>query len=236
MAAVLCNGIGKLCSGTCEILGSVITLPCKACGVVCEGVSKALRSPFCLYLTVTLGLNIPPIIFAVEAFTINDDGCSLALNWLIVNAFLCVVNIAAAVYISGKIAYVPANETSNDAPPPPTTSDIEAAAVGESKTKTAPKQTINKNTMWPTLFESNNRAKSFSRVRDVLCHDPIVAIYIVIGIGYIVWQTMGVGRMNQAADCGGGGLEELISEALMFGFLFISLGAISFSCSVCCLH
>lgn len=234
MAAVLCNGIGRLCNGTCEILGSIFSLPCKACGVVCEGASKALRSPFCFYLTVALGLNIPPVIFAVEAFTSNGGGCSIALNWLLVNAVLCFVNIAAAMYISGKIAYVPANEMNTVAPAPPT-SDVETGTKVDNNTKVEAKEATKKSTMWPTLFESNPRAKSLSRVRDVLCHDPIVAIYIIIGIVYIVWQTMGVGRVNEAADCGGG-LDNLISDALMCGFLFISLGAMSFSCSVCCLR
>ena len=237
MAAVLCNGISNLCNGSCEILGSNCTVPCKACGVVCEGVSKALRSPFCVYLSVTIGLNIPPVIFAVEAFAIHDGGCNTALIWLVVNAILCAVNIAAAIYISSKIAYVPGNESNTVAPAPrPPASDVEAATGAQNKNKAAPKQeAAKKNTMWPTLFESNTRARSFSRVSDVLCHDPIVALYIVIGIGYIVWQTMGVARRNEAEDCGGG-LDTLISDALMFGFLFISLGATSFGCSLCCLH
>ena len=204
-----------------------------------RGSLKTLRSPFCLYLTVTLGLNIPPIIFAGHAFAINN-GCSLAIKWLLVNAVLCVVNMAAAIYISGKISYDPAdteaNETTNNDAPPP---DIEATAgENNNKPKTPGKKTIiatRKNRTWPLFEVPNNRAKGLSRVRDVLCHDPIVAIYIVIGIGYIVWQTIGVGRMNEAADCGGG-VNKLISEALMFGFLFISLGAAAFSCSFCCLR
>ena len=99
-----------------------------------RGSLKTLRSPFCLYLTVTLGLNIPPIIFAGHAFAINN-GCSLAIKWLLVNAVLCVVNMAAAIYISGKISYDPAdteaNETTNNDAPPP---DIEATA-GENNNK-----------------------------------------------------------------------------------------------------
>ena len=170
MAAVLCNGISNLCNGSCEILGSICTLPCKACGVVCEGVSKALRSPFCVYLSVTIGLNIPPVIFAVEAFAIHDGGCNTALIWLVVNAILCAVNIAAAIYISSKIAYVPGNESNTVAPAPrPPASDVEAATGAQNKNKAAPKQeAAKKNTMWPTLFESNTRARSFSRVSDVL--------------------------------------------------------------------
>jgi hypothetical protein len=205
-----------------------------------------MRSPFCLYLTVALGLNTPPVIFAGQAFLNGGGGgCNVALIWLLVNAILCVVNMAAAIYISQKIAYDPADTEANNGTKNKDAAqqqpDIEATATPiENKTKARAQTTIfpTKIKMWPLFeFESTttSRSKSLSRVRDVLCHDPIVAIYIVIGVGYIVWQTMGVGRMNEAADCGGG-VDQLVSDALMFGFLFISLGAMAFSCSVCCLR
>lgn len=229
MAAVLCNGIGKICSGTCDALGTVMSLPFKACGFACDGVSHALKSPFCLYLTVALGLNIPPIIFAGQALASGDGGgCSVAINWLAINAALCLVNMAAAIYISGKIVQptVEASETTVE------TKDVEAGGTPV-KASGLMKSVTNKCPLMDTT--NNTRAKSFSRVRDVLCHDPVVAVYIVIGIIYIVWQSMGFGRMNEAANCGGG-LDALISDALMCGFLFISLGAMAFSCSVCCLR
>jgi len=234
MAAVLCNGLGKLFSGTCDVLGSVITLPCKACGFACDGISQALKSPFCLYLTVALGLNIPPVIFAGQALA-NNGGCNVALNWLAINAFLCVVNMAAAMYISGKVVHDP-NDDDDDAKK---NNNVEApyieATVG-SKAKELEQSRKTKFGLGSSIFE--NRVKSmsrFGRVREVLCYDPIVAVYIVIGIFYIIWQSMGFGRMNEAANCGGGE-EDLISRALMCGFLFISLGATAFGCSVCCLH
>ena len=225
MAAVLCNGIGKIFSGTCDVLGSVLTLPCKACGVACDGVSQALKSPFCLYLTVAMGLNIPPIIFAGQAL-VNIGGCDVALSWLAINAFLCVVNVAAAIYISGKVVHDPADDLlDNDAP------YIEATV--DSKTKTSEQQSS-----MPKFWKQVPKVTSLSkvgRVREVLCYDPLVAVYIVIGIFYMIWQSMGIRYMNQAANCGGGE-DELISRALICGFLFISMGATSFACSVCCLR
>lgn len=221
MAAVLCNGIGKVFGGACDALGTAISLPFKACGFACDGVTKAMKSPFCLYLTVALGLNIPPIIFAGQAFASNG-GCSVAINWLAVNTFLCVVNMAAAIYISGKIAHDPTDTAD--------VNDIEAAA----KNKSSEQSTVTKSKWWP-LIEHNHREKTCSRVRDVLCYDTFVAVYIVIGVFYIIWQSMGVGRMNEAAACEGG-LDGFMSSAILCGFLFMSFGATAFSCSVCCLR
>lgn len=45
--------------------------------------------------------------------------------------------------------------------------------------------------------------------------------YIVIGIGYIVWQTMGVGCVNEAAVCGGG-LDALIPDALCLAPCYVA--------------
>eukprot|EP00986_Skeletonema_menzelii_P001144 scaffold306_cov142-Skeletonema_menzelii.AAC.10 len=242
MAAILCNGIGKLCSGTCDALGSILSLPCRACGVACDGVTQALKSPFCLYLTVTVGLNIPPVIFAGQALA-NNNGCNVALQWLSINSFFCIVNVAAAIYISGKVVHDPNDHdedvVGNDAP------YIEATMESNNKSKTSDQQqqqqssTMKKFWQGPHTAANETRVvKTLSkvgRVRDVLCYDPLVAVYIIIGICYIIWQPMGFSRINQAAGCGGGE-EELITRAVSCGFLFISLGATVFGCSVCCLR
>ena len=240
MAAILCNGIGKLCSSTCDALGSILSLPCKACGIACDGVTQALKSPFCLYLTVAVGLNIPPVIFAGQALANGGGGCNVALQWLLINAFFCIVNMAAAVYISGKVVHDPNDDNidggDNDAP------YIEATMESnknEQQQQQSSSSGIKK--FWQGPFTTADETRvvqsltKVGRVRDVLCYDPMVAVYIIIGIFYIIWQSMGFSRMNQAADCGGGE-EQLITRAISCGFLFISLGATAFGCSVCCLR
>ena len=242
MAAILCNGIGKICSGTCDALGSILSLPCKACGLACDGVSQALRSPFCLYLTVTLGLNIPPVIFAGQAL-VNNNGCNVALQWLSINAFFCIVNMVAAIYISGKVVHDPndADAVGNDAPYIEATMDSNSNSNSNNKTSDQQQQSSTMKKFWQGPYTAANETrvvKTLSRVcrvRDVLCYDPVVAVYIIIGICYIIWQSMGFSRMNQAAGCGGGEAE-LITRAVSCGFLFISLGATVFGCSVCCLR
>ena len=44
---------------TCEAAGAILSLPCKACGLGCDSISALCRSPFCMYTSFTLGLNIP---------------------------------------------------------------------------------------------------------------------------------------------------------------------------------
>ena len=64
MAAIICESLSKILRGTCEALGTVLTLPCKVCGLANGQLANLCRSPFCLYLCMAIGLNLPPIIFA----------------------------------------------------------------------------------------------------------------------------------------------------------------------------
>ena len=101
MAAILCESISKLLRGTCDAVGTILTIPCKACGLATDQITNVCRSPFCLYLTVALGLNIPPLIFTARSYDGAD--CTSSLNWMYLNAFLCCINIIAAIYIASKI-------------------------------------------------------------------------------------------------------------------------------------
>lgn len=231
MAAVLCESLSKLLRGSCEALGTVLTLPCKACGFATEELTKVCRSPFCLYLSVALGLNLPPVVFTIKAWMSGangGDGCASASNWLSINALLCLVNMMAALYISQKITYEPM-EDPNAAP------FMEASVMDHEKNAAAPQQkkTIVGAVMEKTL-ETNTRSKSVSRVKEILCYDPIVAIYIIIGMGYMVWQAMGVGRRLDASGCGGD-WGEYVGDSLMCGFMFIFMGGTTFAISLCCL-
>lgn len=229
MAAILCESLSKILRGSCEAIGTVLTFPCKACGCATEQLTKLCRSPFCLYLTVAIGLNLPPIIFSGMAFGAGTGGssCTSASNWLYLNGLLCLINILAAVYISAKITYEP--EDDNAAP-------FVQASVGDHDTQAktdATEKTILRKMMEKTP-ETDTRAKSFSRVKEILCYDPLVALYILVGLFYMVWQSMGIGRTHDAADCGGD-LERHLSNSLMCGFMYIMFGGVMFAFSVCCL-
>mmetsp|Transcript_30282 Transcript_30282/g.54835 ORF Transcript_30282/g.54835 Transcript_30282/m.54835 type:complete len:231 (-) Transcript_30282:173-865(-) len=229
MAAIICTSFSKILRGACEGLGTILTLPCKACGFATDQLTDICRSPFCLYLSVALGLNLPPIIFTGKAWSARygDEGCISASNWMNVNALLCLINMVAALYISAKITYEP--ETDNAAP------FIKASVMDNEATAKTPEQ--REKTLVKKILEStqtDTRSKSLSRVKDILCYDPIVALYIIVGIFYVVWQTMGLGRSSLTTDCGGG-LDQYLFHSLICGFLFISLGGMTFACSLCCM-
>lgn len=186
-----------------------------------------LRSPFALYLAVALGLNLPAVVFAAKNLGINHEGgCASAASWLNVNAVLCFVNMAAALYITSKILHEsdPVVAETVDAAP-----YIEASVFSK-KAKTKTVEPIQEATaVTPT------KAKSFARTKDVLMEDPIVAVYIVIGLFYLIWSTIGIGRSASAYGCGYG-LAGSVNSAVMCNYLFISLGGMAFACSICCLR
>jgi hypothetical protein len=220
MAAILCNSIGQLIHGTCDAVGSVLTLPCKACGIATDQLTSVCRSPFCLYLSVAIGLNLPPVIFTAKSLGggYGDEGCASAANWMSVNGALCIINLMAAIYISNAIS----KESRN----------VDASPFVDPETGVA--QQTQKSPVMKVLDTTiPTQSKSLARVRETLCYDPIVAIYIIIGIFYMVWQTVGMGRISNAMACSED-LHYLLTHSLICGFLFISLGGSTFGCSLCC--
>ena len=174
-----------------------------------------------------IGLNLPPVIFTAKSSGGGydyDEGCTSAAKWMYVNGALCIVHMMAALYMSNKISQEPGEV--NDAP-------FVKASVMDHETGNGqnPKKTlvnmVMKNSM-PT------QSRSVARVKEILCYDPFVALYIIISIFFMAWQTVGVGRSSLAVDCGGG-LDENLAYSLICGFLFIFLGGSTFACSLCCL-
>ena len=134
MAAILCESFGKLLQGSCEACGTVLTFPCKACGCACEQVTQLCRSPFCLFLTVAVGLNMPPIVFSFMTLGAGQDSeeCTSASNWLLIDGLLCLINIMAAVYMSLKITHEE-NDDGNNAPFVLASVNDSAATSGKTK-------------------------------------------------------------------------------------------------------
>mmetsp|Transcript_5025 Transcript_5025/g.7497 ORF Transcript_5025/g.7497 Transcript_5025/m.7497 type:complete len:97 (-) Transcript_5025:6-296(-) len=95
MAAILCGGIGEVCKGICNGIGKVICLPCKSCGIATAEVCDIMSTPFCFYLSVAFGLNLPPAVFALQSLQ-QEGSCEKVQQWLFINVALCVVNIAMA--------------------------------------------------------------------------------------------------------------------------------------------
>lgn len=222
MAAVLCNFISDLCTGTCDALGKVICLPCRACGMCTKELSEVCKSPFCIYLSVALGLNLPSIVFAGRAAASyglagGGGGCSNQLNWMYLNAALCAGNMIAAVYITERIQKEQSMTT--------TVNQLEDGTYYEAKAySTGPSGDTSRN-------------NSVDRIKNVLCHDKGVAVYIIFLVVFLIWQSIGMSRwLASGVDCGNGQIATLLFNSLICNWLFITLGATSFICSLCCLR
>lgn len=178
------------------------------------------KSPFCVYLTVSLGLNLPSIVFAGKAavsFGVMEGGCSDQLNWMYFNAALCAVNMIAAIYITEQIQKQ-RDETV-------TVNQLEDGTYYEAKAySTGPSG-------------DTSRHNSIERIKKTLCDDKWVAVYIVFGVIYLIWQSIGMSRWLAAGvNCGNGQVATLMFNSLLCNWLFITLGATSFICSLCCLR
>lgn len=95
----------------------------------------------------------------------------------------------------------------------------------------------------PVITKSNHKSindsagRSMARIKHVLCYDGGVAIYIILGIVWIIWQSMGLGRLvtfNNGA-CGGGAVASKLVTSLICGYVYMSFVGIGFVCSLCCL-
>jgi len=74
--------------------------------ILCQSISSLCDRPFCPFVTVVTVINIVPAITGFVAATVSEDdkgGCR-DQTWLLINACLCGTNIAAAWYLSQKIA------------------------------------------------------------------------------------------------------------------------------------
>ena len=122
----LIDGCDRLCDGPANCL----LFPCRACGMAIRELASFCRSPFALYLSVALGCNFPPIIYAIkdrEAGGNVAGDCLSASGWLGINAILCSVNIVAALYVSAKILYDPDAREHGAGPDPGDAPYIEAS-------------------------------------------------------------------------------------------------------------
>mmetsp|Transcript_7724 Transcript_7724/g.11103 ORF Transcript_7724/g.11103 Transcript_7724/m.11103 type:complete len:255 (-) Transcript_7724:316-1080(-) len=250
MAAVLCRGLGQLCAG----LGDVVCLPCKACGVGCEALWDTVKSPFFPYLAITVGLNLPPIFMGLRAIPSIGGGCDDGVQWLLVNMVLALVHIIAAFYLARKISeqdsYAATTTTSTMSTAANNSSIPQASAVvygdKDEKVESGTYYAANNNNVPPptttTTSVANQEYKgphdTMGRVRHLLCEDKWMALYILIGIGWFVWQAMGAQRFFDAddnADGACGSIRALISTSLVCGWLYVSLAGIAFVLSICCL-
>ena len=217
MAAIICDSIEKLCSS----VGQLLCLPCKACGIGCDALFDILKSPFFPYIGIAVGLNLPPAILGFRTIADLGGDCSDAVQWLIVNGVFCLIHILAAFYIIHKIQVDRKSQSLEFH-----TQDLAKADHLE---------TANANQLQLPVHDASNHS-SWGRIKHVLCYDCGVALYIIIGVAWMCWMTVGISRYvavdhSTCSSIGGRFLTSMIC-----GYFFMSMGAFAFACSLCCLQ
>ena len=257
MAALICESFGKLCGNCC----SALTYPCQKCG---ECFSKVVCSPFFPYLAVTAVLNVPPAIWGLQALGLQCDDSS----WLLVNGGLCIVHLVAAFYIVNRIqqhqeqeehfaeAEVVDVEGSPEAKNPTTTSKqtssdsnyhqmgstVQASIFNMVTTAVNNKNPTSATRAAPATGDGGHegRAGSVQRMSHVLCYDPGVAIYILIALGWLLWQTIGMSHVfanmdNDEAEADQCNTQMWTMVSITMGVLYAMLVCCTFACSLLCL-
>jgi hypothetical protein len=93
---------------------------------------------------------------------------------------------------------------------------------------------VSKNTADPDM-----PSKAFERATRMICYDPWIALYLIIGIGFIIWQGIGSAWFTLNSTTGGGGscpngLTQAWSTALAFGWAYIFTGGLALCIGFCC--
>lgn len=87
------------------------------------------------------------------------------------------------------------------------------------------------------------KSNSIQRLKQVLCYDVGVALYILVVIFWFVWQSYGISQVlfaprndyeNESEICDSIGTWVILS--IMCGFLYIMLVCVAFACSFLCLR
>lgn len=236
MAAILCEAVGKMTNALFVGMEKVCSVPLLLFGTTVEGILQSdapcnlMRTPYFLYATVAIGFNIPPIFFSVMSYFIKDDFYNYpnecdnrVIPWLRVNGPLSLINIVAALYIRKQI--MKKNETPLNTPENYTATEQDGSLPESSKTD-------------PSSLESDQdqeTLKRAERTRQVLCYDPLVAIYILIGIFFVFWQSHGLSRLASDEDDDGAVCSENVRDdaenSIICGYLFVLLGGCAFACS-----
>mmetsp|Transcript_8127 Transcript_8127/g.18853 ORF Transcript_8127/g.18853 Transcript_8127/m.18853 type:complete len:255 (+) Transcript_8127:54-818(+) len=253
MAAVLCTSVAELCQGC---VNAICVLPCRACGITCgtfcDTVRKVCTSPFFPYLLVTYCLNLIPLGLGIKTvpwilgLEKNEGGageeaknCRAGALWLVVNAILALVHLVASLYIVHKIQKeeqdvlieAPVVQMTDAKPKADTTTAATASAtpvVGMAEEGTVYHHMV-------TNTSNSTPSSSWGRLRHVLCFDKGVALYILVAIVWMVWQTMGLSRYI-GLDGGCDDIRGRILSSVLCGWLYVSLVGIAFLCSLCCMR
>jgi len=269
MAAILCQSISTLCSALRVGVETLFCkIPCDACGNACTFFARDIFcGDFGLYMSVTLAMNVPPVLFTLLGLisNLNDDiqdrqnfmRChSMLMPWMYLDAFLSLVNVVASIYMVNRITEKTASadsinknhedevETGNDGGDYNNMKYTETATRATTSTSSNTMQYTKTNQVNTFISNAPNNGpqhpseRSVFRIKEVLCDDPWVALYIVALILYCLWQSVGISKLvrshNIYGDTCSNTIRKYMVHSLTCGFFFLALGGSSFFFSLCC--
>jgi len=171
-------------------------------------------TPFFPYLALTALLNLPSIGFAAKAA--YQSSCDRA-TWLFVNCALCLMHVVASIYIVHKIQKQQQEEELIQA---------QVTGGGDAETPAARVST-----------SSNDNSGSRQRMKEVMCYDPGVAIYMLLAVGWVAWIFYGYAQLVDDDDRDGcDDVQSYYYASLTLGTLYAMLVCCTFACSFMCLR
>jgi len=83
-----------------------------------------------------------------------------------------------------------------------------------------------------------DKHSSWERISYLLCHDPWIALYLLIVIFFVAWLCVGSSwslrdRMNNSSGCGSN-LDDRLRIVMGLGWFYLFAGPAVLSCNLCC--
>ena len=227
----LCKGCNGICRGCSEACSGVCRGCAQACGGCCKAFSAALCSPFAPYLIVATVLNVPVAVWGFrKAWMDEGSACRQQTLWLWVNGALALLNVVAALYIVVRVQHSLKDlvgSSSSNSPPTAT-----AVPVGNDDTSNKSMRSL---VQIVGLREARQEGSRRGRLRKVLCYDPLVATYLLVGFCWMGWVFYGIvtlvgGATAQCED------SDIIVSSITCGILFVVLALCTIPCAFLCLN
>lgn len=203
---------------------------CKTFGDCCGGCCKILCSPFRLCCDATLSLCSNPFcLYVTTAVGFNVPPIAIGAAYLFQNFMMsCMGSMWLLVDLIFCILNIAAAFYMATRYRDPTSSGIGGGGT--------------------------RRGGGFERAREILCYDPVIAIYIIVLVVFFIWLCVGVswrfsgnlvsstgeeqGMVMGSAGGSSDGCSEdvvsLVSTCIGLGFAFLGVGFIALFISVCC--
>ena len=217
MAAVLCNACGEIASGACDVCGQVCQVPCKACNCLCEGCGTVCETACHSFGQLCAS---PFSIFVTVAAVFNLPSIYVGLVGIVDED---VTSCAGARWLLVHALLCLANV-------------VAAIYMGVAVVKE-----VSLTTTEQQQQQQSSPKSAFARAGHLLCYDPIMAIYILVLLGFFAWLWTGAawslnGHIHQGCNADGDGIAGKVALALGFGWAFIFFGLAALCLGMCCAY